>query len=62
VSLETINPTYHSKTKHIVVKYRFVRYVIEENGVALKKVHCVVVFTKPILLEKLLWCLASLAL
>jgi hypothetical protein len=33
------NPTYHSKTKHIVVKYHFVRHVIDGGGVALKKVH-----------------------
>ena len=33
------NPIYHSKTKHIDVKYHFVRQAICEGGVDLKKVH-----------------------
>jgi hypothetical protein len=57
------NPTYHSKTKHIPIKYHFVRHVIDEGGVSLEKVHtkehCTDMFTKPVLLEKLRWCLAS---
>jgi hypothetical protein len=61
-----INPTYHSKTKHIAIKYHFVRQVIDGGGVALKKVHtqenCADMFTKLVLLEKLWWCLASLGL
>jgi len=60
------NPTYHSKSKHIPIKYHFVRQVITERGVSLNKVHikenCADMFTKPILLEKLRWCLASLGL
>eukprot|EP00253_Pinus_taeda_P034012 PITA_34012 len=60
------NPTYHSKPKHIPIKYHFVRQVITEKGVSLEKVHtkenCADMFTKPILLEKLCWCLASLGL
>ena len=32
------NPTYHSKTKHIDVQYHFVRYMVEEKKVLLKKV------------------------
>ena len=31
------NPVYHSKTKHIDVKYHFVRQAISEGGVDLKK-------------------------
>ena len=58
------NPTYHSKSKHIPIKYHFVRQVITERGVSLNKVHtkknCADMFTKPVLLEKLRWCLASL--
>ena len=50
------NPTYHSKTKHIYVKYHFVRHVVDEGGVSLEKVHTKMnsadMFTKPILLEK----------
>ena len=60
------NPVYHSKTKHIDLKYHFVREAISEGGVDLKKVHtqenCVDMFTKPVLLEKLRWCVASLGL
>jgi len=61
------NPSYHSKTKHLPVKYHFVRHLIDESGVvALEKVHtkqnCADMFTKPILSEKLKWCLASLCL
>eukprot|EP00253_Pinus_taeda_P012946 PITA_12946 len=60
------NPAYHSKSKHIPIKYHFVRQVITERGVSLEKVHtkenCADMFTKPVLLEKLSWCLASLGL
>ena len=60
------NLVYHSKTKHIDVKYHFVRQAIGEGGVDLKKVHTqqnrADMFTKPVLLEKLCWCLASLGL
>jgi hypothetical protein len=33
------NPTYHTKTKHIPIKYHFARHVINEGGVSLEKVH-----------------------
>ena len=60
------NPIYHSKTKHIDVKYHFVRQVITEGGLDLKKVHtqenCANMFTKLVLLEKLRWCVLSLSL
>ena len=60
------NLVYHNKTKHIDVKYHFVRQAISEGGVDLKKVHtqenCANMFTKPVLLEKLRWCVASLGL
>jgi hypothetical protein len=32
------NLVYHSKTKHIDIKYHFVRYVIDGGGVDIKKV------------------------
>ena len=60
------NPVYHSKTKHIDVKYHFVRQAISEGGIDLKKVHtkknCADMFTKLVILEKLCWCVASLGL
>jgi hypothetical protein len=59
------NPTYHSKTKHIPIKYHFLRHVIDEHGVSLEKVHtkenCADMFTKLVLLDKR-WCLTSLGL
>eukprot|EP00253_Pinus_taeda_P016646 PITA_16646 len=60
------NLAYHSKSKHIPIKYHFLRQVITERGVSLEKVHtkenCVNMFMKQVLLEKLCWCLASLGL
>eukprot|EP00253_Pinus_taeda_P020909 PITA_20909 len=60
------NPAYHSRTKHIDVWYHFLRHVIDGGKVALQKVHtqenCVDIFTKPVTVEKLQWCLASLGL
>ena len=60
------NLAYHNNTKHIDVRYHFVRHVIDGGKVALKKVHtqenCEDMFTKPVLVEKLWWCLAYLGL
>eukprot|EP00253_Pinus_taeda_P012962 PITA_12962 len=60
------NPTYHSRTNHIDVRYHFLRHVIDGRKVALQKVHtrenCTDIFTKPVTIEKLQWCLASLGL
>ena len=60
------NHVYHINTKHIDVKYHFVRQSISEGGVDLKKVHTKEkisdMFTKLVLLEKLRWCVASLGL
>eukprot|EP00253_Pinus_taeda_P026819 PITA_26819 len=60
------NPAYHNESKHILIKYHFVRQVITERGVSLEKVHtkenCADMFMKLVLLEKLFWCLASLGL
>ena len=57
---------YHNKTKHIDVKYHFVRHVIDGGKVTLKKVHthenCVDMIMKLVLVEKLQWCLVSLGL
>eukprot|EP00253_Pinus_taeda_P028461 PITA_28461 len=59
------NPAYHSRTKHID-RYHFLRHVIDGGKVALQKVHtrenCANIFTKPVTVEKLRWCLASLGL
>ena len=60
------NTSYHSKTNHIPIKYHFVRHIVDEGGVFLENVHTkensADMFTKPVTLEKLQWCLASLGL
>ena len=60
------NPAYHSKTKHIPVKYHFVKHIVDEGRVVLEKVHTqknrADMFKKPVTLEKLRWCIASLGL
>ena len=60
------NIAYHSKTKHILIKYHFVRHVVDEGGVVLEKVHTkensADMFTKTVTLENLQWCLTSLGL
>eukprot|EP00253_Pinus_taeda_P026977 PITA_26977 len=60
------NLAYHSRTKHIDVRYHFLRHVIDGRKVALQKVHtrenCADIFTKPITVKKMRWCLSSLGL
>eukprot|EP00253_Pinus_taeda_P001860 PITA_01860 len=60
------NPAYHNKTKHIDVRYHFLRHLIDGKKVALEKVHTrenfADIFTKRVTVEKLRWCLASLGL
>jgi len=60
------NPAYRGNTKHIDVRYHFLRHVIDGGKIALKKVHArenyAHIFTKPVTAEKLQWCLASLGL
>jgi hypothetical protein len=57
--------TYQSKTRHSLIKYHFVRNVINEGGVSLEKVHTkknwADMFTKLVLLKKVRRCLAYLA-
>ena len=33
------NPVYHSKTKHVDVKYHFIREMLEDKQIQLVKVH-----------------------
>eukprot|EP00253_Pinus_taeda_P005893 PITA_05893 len=60
------NLAYHSRTKHIDVRYHFLRHVIDGRKVSLKKAHtrenCADIFTNPVTVEKLQWCLPSLSL
>eukprot|EP00253_Pinus_taeda_P024560 PITA_24560 len=49
------NLAYHSKTKHIDVRYHFLRHVIDGRKVSLEKINtwenCADIFTKPITVE-----------
>jgi hypothetical protein len=65
------NPPYHTFYTKLLnlfkkLSYQFVRQVVDEGGVTLEMVHAKVnsidMFTKPVLLEKLWWCIASLGL
>ena len=33
------NQVYHARTKHIGVRYHFIREIIEDGGVIMKKIH-----------------------
>ena len=54
------SPTFHAKTKHIDVKYHFVRDMVEDDKVKLEKVENLVnvadAITKPVTIEKFRWC------
>ena len=54
------NPAYHSKTKHIDVKYHFVRDMVEDKRVLLVKLdnlkNVVDALTKFLSTQKFSWC------
>ena len=54
------NPAYHAKTKHIDVQYHFVRDMVEDKKVLLKKVDTLKNFANSFInlvsIEKLTWC------
>jgi hypothetical protein len=60
------NSTYHSKTKHIDVRYPFVTDMVEEKKVLLMKVdtlnNVADSFTKSMSIEKLSWCRGSMGI
>lgn len=33
------NPTFHSKIKHVDLRYHWIRYVLEEGQLSLEKIH-----------------------
>lgn len=57
----TKNDAYHSKTKHISVKYHFIRDIISQGEIAVKKVHTsenpADMLTKPLPITKFEHCL-----
>ena len=60
------NPAFHSKTKHFVVQYHFVREVVEKYILDMQKIHTTEnladALTKPINGDKFNWCRSSYGL
>jgi hypothetical protein len=60
------NSTFHSKIKHIQLKYHFIRSVLEDGHLKLEKIHTSQNFadmlTKGVTREKLSSCLVSVGL
>jgi phosphoribosyl-AMP cyclohydrolase len=60
------NPAYHLKTKHIDVQYHFVRDMVEEKKVLLKKVDTLKnvadLLTKSVSIEKFSWCRVTMGI
>ena len=60
------NSTFHSKTKHIQLKYHFIRYVLDEELLKLEKIHTsqnpVDMLTNGVTGEKLNSCSVSIGL
>ena len=58
------NPNFHAKTKHIDVQYHFVKDIVEDSKVKLKKVetlaNVVDASTKPMSTKKFRWCSESI--
>jgi len=60
------NSTFHSRTKHIQLKYHFIRSVLEDGELKLEKIHTsqnpADMLTKVVTREKLRICLVSVGL
>ena len=60
------NPAFHFRTKHIGVRYHFVREVVEDGNVDLQKIdtkeNLADVLTKPINTDKFIWSRSSCGL
>ena len=60
------NPAFHSRTKHIELKYHYIRHLLERNILKLEKIrgddNPADMFTKVVTLEKLRLCIASIGL
>jgi len=60
------NPAFHSKSKHIQMRYHFIRYLIEDKLVIFEKIcgskNVANMFIKGITIEKLKLCVASIGL
>ena len=62
----TKNSIFHSKSKHIQTKYHFIRYLVEDKRVILKKIcgskNSADMLTKGVTIEKLKLCTALIGL
>ena len=62
----TKNSVFYSKSKHIQIKYHFIRYLVENKLVILKKIsgskNPADILTKGVTIEKLKLCAASIGL
>jgi hypothetical protein len=60
------NSTFHSNTKHIQLRYHFIRYVLKDGHLKLEKIHTSYnppdMLTKGVTREKLSSCLVSVCL
>ena len=60
------NPSFHSKTKHIHLKYHFIRFVLDEELLKLENIHtsqnAADMLTKGVTREKLSSCSISVSL
>ena len=60
------NSAFHSRTKHIQLKYQFIRYVLEDELLKLEKIHTsqnpADMLTKGVTIEKLSSCSVSIGL
>ncbi|GJV96987.1 retrovirus-related pol polyprotein from transposon TNT 1-94 [Tanacetum coccineum] len=66
VWLKMLNPSFHSKTKHMRVQYHFIREKAEEGTVDMQKIHTddnvADYLTKAIKGDKFIWCRSSCCL
>ena len=60
------NPTFHSKTKYIQVKYHFIRHLLSDEQLKLEKIYGsenpTDMLTKGVTIEKLRLCTTSIGL
>ena len=60
------NPAFHSRTKHIQVKYHFIRYFLNDEQLKLEKIcgsqNPADMLTKGVTIEKLRLCTTSIGL
>ena len=60
------NYAFHSRTKHIHLRYHFIQYILEDGKLQLEKIHTsdnpIDMFTKVVPKKKLISCLDSIGL